>query len=281
MGRSRVLQGGDENATINRLFWHAGNPLTTKRDKGSAISRVLEIIELVSNAEAPLSPADIAHGLDIPKPSVHRLLAQLKQDGFLQMNLRGLWEPGNRLYQLSMGVWHADRFKTSRQAIMQRLADAVQETCGISIPNGLEMVYYDRVQANWPLQIYLPEGSHTPVWCTSSGKLYLASLSKAKRQTVLASLPIKAMTRNTITDLDALNAELDRIAKTGIGTDDEEFIDGMVACSVPIKDGRGKLVACLYVHAPKLRLSLDGLLAFAPQLRQAAADLSRLDDTEI
>lgn len=255
--------------------------MTTKRDKGSAINRVLEIIELVANAQSPLSPADISHALAIPKPSVHRLLAQLKQDDFLQINLRGLWEPGNRLYQLSMGVWHAERFKNARQAIMHRLASEVHETCGISIPQGLEMVYYDRVQANWPLQIYLPEGSHTPVWCTSSGKLYLASLTKAKRQKVLEALPITAMTRNTITDLDALNQELDRIAKSGIGTDNEEFIDGMVACSVPIKDGQGRLVACLYVHAPSLRVSFDKLLEFVPHLQQAAAELAKLDDSEI
>ena len=60
-----------------------------------------------------------------------------------------------------------------------------------------------------------------------------------------------------------------------IGTDNEEFIAGMVACSVPIQRA-GTIIACLYVHAPTIRKSLDDLLAFEPLLRKAADDLSKL-----
>ena len=56
--------------------------ISVKRSKGSSINRVLEIIELVSISERPLSPADLAISLDIPKPSIHRLLQQLEADGF-------------------------------------------------------------------------------------------------------------------------------------------------------------------------------------------------------
>jgi hypothetical protein len=48
------------------------------REKGSSISRVMEIIEAVAKAERPLSPADLSFQLDIPKPSVHRLANQLQ-----------------------------------------------------------------------------------------------------------------------------------------------------------------------------------------------------------
>ena len=53
-------------------------------EKGSAISRAMAIIEAIAKAERPLSPADLSHQLGIPKPSVHRLLSQLEDEGYVQ-----------------------------------------------------------------------------------------------------------------------------------------------------------------------------------------------------
>ena len=77
---------------------------TNGREKGSAIARVMVIIEAVAKAERPLSPADLAIFLDIPKPSIHRLLNQLEDDGFLQTNMRGLIIPGSRMHGVA---WEA------------------------------------------------------------------------------------------------------------------------------------------------------------------------------
>ena len=138
------------------------------------------------------------------------------------------------------------------------------------------MIYYDRVQTNWPLRIYLPVGSHTPAWCTASGKLYLSSLPKERRQRIIAKLSLDKLARNTLTETDLLESELLKIQANDLGIDNEEFVDGMVACAVPIKDEDGKLFACLFTHAPVIRKSLDELLAFESVLRQAAIELGDL-----
>ncbi len=249
---------------------------TQRREKGSSITRVLEIIEAVSRAERPLSPADLAYQLDIPKPSIHRLLQQLEASGYLQTNMRGLLVPADRLHDIALGVLYASRFKALRQAILKNLADKVGETCGIAIPDGMEMIYYDRVQTNWPLQVHLPVGSRTPVWCTASGKLYLSSMSKERLQRILNNLPLEKRARNTLIDRQALEAALVEIADKERGIDNEEFVDGMVAVAVPIRDKDGRLFASLFTHAPVLRKSLDELLEFEPLLRQAATELGEL-----
>lgn len=249
---------------------------TQHREKGSSIARVLEIIEAVSSADRPLSPADLALQLGIPKPSVHRLLQQLETDGFLQTNMRGLLVPADRLQSIALGILYASRFKAQRQAILKKLAGEIGETCGISIPDGTEMIYYDRIQTNWPLQVHLPIGSHTPVWCTASGKLYLSSLAKDQRQRILKNLPLEKHTRNTLINPKQLETALADIAELERGIDNEEFVDGMVAVSVPIKDKHGRLFACLFTHAPILRKSLDELLQYEPLLRAAAEELGDL-----
>ena len=248
------------------------------REKGSAVSRVMQIIEAVSKAERPLSPADLAIFLHIPKPSIHRLLKQLEDDGFVQTTLRGLIIPGIRMHGVAWGVLHTERFSAARRAILEQLTQQIGETCGIAIPKGTEMVYYDRVQSDWPLQLNLQVGSHTPAWCTASGKLYLSSLPKQRRHKIISHLPLRQYARNTIVDAQALEAELVAIKNRKISTDNEEFVDGMVGCSVPILDSDNNLCACLFSHAPVLRKSLDQLIGYSDLLWTAAVELGSLID---
>lgn len=246
------------------------------KEKGSSITRVLEIIETVSKAERPMSPADLAYQLDIPKPSIHRLLNQLEGENFLQLNMRGLVVPGNRMQGIALGVLYNNRFKAVRQAILTKLTEQVGETCGISIPNGADMIYYDRVQNASPIQVHLPIGSHAPICATASGKLYLSTLENARCKKIIQNLPLQQYARNTLVNIDHLQASIKQIQETGIATDDEEFIDGMVAVAVPINDSQGNLFACLFSHAPVIRKSLTQLLTFTPALQQAALELSEL-----
>ncbi|WP_397452559.1 IclR family transcriptional regulator [Pseudomonas sp. NA-150] len=246
------------------------------RNKGSSITRVMEIIEAVAQASSAPSPADLAFMLDIPKPSLHRLLQQIQAEGFLQTNLRGAIVPSERLHHIAMGVIYASRYKAQRQAILRQLAEELDETCGIAMPDGIDMVYHDRVQSSWPLQLHLPVGTHVPMWCTASGKLYLSTFSESRRRQIIESLSLKRMARNTLTQAEALEAQLKAIRKSELAVDNEEFVDGMVACAVPIKDRSGRLFACLYTHAPTIRKSLEELLALEPQLRRAASRLGEL-----
>ncbi|MCT2530655.1 IclR family transcriptional regulator [SAR92 clade bacterium H921] len=252
--------------------------ITASREKGSSITRVMEIIEAVAKADRPMSPADLSFELDIPKPSIHRLLNQLEGNGYIQTSLRGLIMPGNRLHSMALGILYSSKFKAVRQAILTKLTDEIGETCGIAIPNGTEMIYYDRVQTDWPLQLHLQVGSHTPTWCTASGKLYLSSLTKDRRLTIINKLPLSQYTRNTITDPQILESELVAIKSSKVGTDNEEFAEGMVACAVPVLDDRGKLLACLFTHAPVIRKTLPELLNYLPMLSSAAEQLGRLVD---
>ncbi|MFQ3236556.1 MAG: IclR family acetate operon transcriptional repressor [Paraglaciecola sp.] len=251
---------------------------TSLKEKGSAVTRVMQIIEAVSKAARPMSPADLAIFLDIPKPSIHRLLNQLEDDGFVQATMRGLIIPAARMHGVAWGVLHSERFSASRRAILEQLTKHTGETCGIAIPKGTEMVYYDRVQSDWPLQLNLNVGSRTPAWCTASGKLYLSSLPKQRRQKIISHLPLRQYARNTIVDAQALEAELVAIKNRKISTDNEEFVDGMVACGVAVLDHDNKLCACLFIHAPVLRKSLKQLMGYSDILHAAALELGSLID---
>ncbi len=137
------------------------------------------------------------------------------------------------------------------------------------------MLYVDRVETHWPLRLQFAIGSRVPLYCTASGKLYLSTLPQSQRRRVLARIDFEAHTPNTITDVDALETALDKVREEEIGTDNEEFLNGMVAVAVPVKDSRGRLCATIATQAPIQRMDLDAARSYIPNLRRAAAALSR------
>ncbi len=114
------------------------------------------------------------------------------------------------------------------------------------------------------------------MWCTATGKLYLSQLSAQKRAKMLQQLSLDKYTNNTFTDINKLNTELDAIAESGIGVDNEEYISGTFSVSVPILDKKSRYVASLFVNAPIIRVTLDELLTYVPRLRIAAQDIQNL-----
>ena len=92
----------------------------------------------------------------------------------------------------------------------------------------------------------------------------------------LGARTLEEHTAKTITDIAALKRELSKTRKRGYSTDDEEFMDNMVAIAVPILDDQGRLVSTLSAHAPMQRHDLDALVANLDMLKGAAQQLSEL-----
>ena len=84
------------------------------------------------------------------------------------------------------------------------------------------------------------------------------------------------LTEKTITDPDLLKTELEGIRARGYATDDEEFMEGMTAIAVPVRDSRGRLLSTLSFHAPEQRKTIDDLVEVLVPLRETAAQLAEL-----
>ena len=247
-------------------------------EKSSAALRALSILETVAGSSTPMTATEINHVLGLPKPTIHRLCLMLENEGYLQPRLDGRgYLPGKRLSTLAIGVFNNnDHWRSERHAILQHLSDDLDETCNISIPDGSEMVYFDRVETHWPLRIQLNKNDRVPMYCTASGKLFLNHLPSSKRSRLIAKLNFEQFTPNTITESEALKTELNRLAAEDIGVDNEEFMQGMVAVAVPLKDHHGHFYGALAVHAPSARMSLAKAYECIPRLREAATELVEL-----
>ena len=246
-----------------------------KENSSSALVRGFALMERIVSADKPISSADLATQLDLPKPTVHRLAQQLEEEGILQRepsSKRFMAAP--RLRDFALATLSNSALGATRHAILQALSDEIEETCNCTILDGQELVHFDRVEANWPYRIHLPVGSRHPLHCTASGKLFLAQMKPAQRRRLINSVPLKSFTERTITDPELLERELRTIHATGVGVDNEEYIRGLNALAVPVIDRSGQMCFALAVHAPTVRRSLDELRQYLPLLRRGAAALS-------
>ena len=152
-----------------------------KRERGSTIERVLDILDTVAASTKPLSATEINEALNLPKATAHRLCAKLEARGYLLKRIDGKsYQAGNRLFDVAVGVLANSRFGATRHAILTELSEKVGGTCNIAYPDGLYMAYSDRVETKAPLRLQFPIGMRVPLHCTASGKLYLSTLPKSR-----------------------------------------------------------------------------------------------------
>ena len=225
----------------------------------------------------PMTPTAANEVLGLPKPTVHRLFHRLEQEGFLQRDIDGRsYSAGQRLRKMAVNVMSSSRARAVRLAVLNALAADVGETCNIAMPDREGMIYLDRVETKWPLRIQFPVGTTVPFHCTASGKMYLASLAPRLLTKLLSASVLVQHTDKTLTDSKDLQEELDIVRRRGFSTDNEEFMDGMVALAVPVSDDHGRLIATLSVHAPDQRGNVQELQKHLERLQAAATDLSDL-----
>lgn len=243
-------------------------------EQGRSI-RVIAVLEEVARAEVPLTANEIAERTDLPKATIYRLCDQLLENGLLRRQISGRgFTCGPALIGLSTSV-HANQLQYgARRAVLERVARSIGETCNLAVPERSGMIYWDRVETEWPLRLQLPVGTTVPFHATASGKLYLAMMPQARRSHFLDELVLTPTTKNTLTDRLALEARLDEIAANGYSEDNEEFIDDMVAIAVPVFDAAGRFVAAIATHGPSVRMTPEIARSYLPQLKDAALRLA-------
>ena len=247
--------------------------MARKIDRDSPLLRTLALLERIAAAEAPISLADATAGTGLPKPTVYRMLSTLEDAGLVTREPDGRRiGAGPRLTRLALDTLRNGTAKGPRRVILQRLVAEIAETCNLTMLEGGEVVYLDRVESSWPLRMTLSPGSRVPLHCTASGKLLLALLPAARRRRIVDTLPLPRFTDHTIVDRRRFAEALARVRRDMLATDDEEYLTGLVCVAVPVALG-GRVVASVAVHAPVARMPLAAALRHVPALRRAAAAL--------
>lgn len=229
------------------------------------------VLEIVAESSSPTSIPEVIRRTGLTKPTAHRVVNMLAEMGFLERDQSdsGFIE-GPSLVSLAHRTLVASAPRSLRRAILQEVGTQTGETCNYGVLSGAEVTYLDRIEAKWPLGLRFEAGSRVPAHCTAIGKLMLSKLPQADLDSILNIMPLSPYTAHTMTDKDALRDAIDRIRQDDIGTDNQEFMHGVVCVAVPIIGRTGRCFGGLAVSAPEARVTLNEMLGMVPRMREAA-----------
>ncbi len=240
-----------------------------------AMGKAFTLLEHVARSPEPVTLSELVRLSGLTKPTAHRIVTTLADQGFIERDpVRRAYVEGPRLVRLALDALASSAPRNLRHAVLRSVSETAGETCNFGVLAGSEVIYLDRVEAKWPLGLRLEAGSRVPAHCTAIGKLLLALLPEEERARTLAVMPLARYTSRSITDAVRLEAHLASIREAGVGTDEQEFIDGVVCVSVPVVTGGGKVIGAIAISAPHARVDLAELRRHVPAMRKAATRLA-------
>lgn len=236
----------------------------------SAVLRALVLLEQVAALGDAATLEEISVIARLPKPTIYRILRLLSGASWLsRQSVTKRYSPGARLHALAVQVSIHSPLHAERHVILEQLVRELGETCNLTMLDGGDVVYVDRVETSSPVRLHMEAGSRVPLHCTASGKLFLSKMPRERALRLLGP-GLKRYTARTTTDARRLLKELERIRKEGVSVDEGEYLEGSVCLAVPVMDKEQRYLAAVAVHGPSPRLNLHRVRSFVPRLRQAA-----------
>jgi IclR family acetate operon transcriptional repressor len=233
-----------------------------------SIIRAADLLELVRSAEGEgISLRDLARQAGLPKPSVFRIMRTLESVSLVErISGSDRFKVGIRCFELGHAYLHQTSLKAEALPILKRLVAATRETVHLAVlDDEFRVVYLEKLDSPRAVGIMMSRvGGTAPAHCTGLGKAMLACLDDEGLRAMAERGLLKRYTRNTITDLEVLKAELDEIRGKGFALDREEHEVGVRCVAAWVARREGEPPAAISIAGPANRLpegKLRGQLA--------------------
>lgn len=248
------------------------------RQTVQSVERTFDVLEALAAARQPIPISELSQKLGLHISTVHRLLGTLIERGYARQDESGgRYGVGPRLLELAGGLNEQVDLRQEAHPFLEQLASQVGETANLSVRSGNNLVYIDQVQSARLVRMFTRVGSSAPLYCTGSGKLFLAYSGNFEPDLnrYLLETRLEPHTPATITTPQVLRDELRRIRERGYSFDNEEMEEGVVCVAAPVFDRESQLIAAISVSGPTGRMLSSDTGRIIEPVRQSAAQISR------
>lgn len=249
--------------------------------KMNPLSKVFAILEtVVAMQETGATYSDILAALSLPKSTVHRLLKDLTEIGYITFNAETKRYYGSlKLARLGAEVISNFQLRKHVRPFLIDLHKKTEHTSNLGILDGSTGVFLDKVEAkDFGIKLFSELGKTFPLHCTGLGKVFLA-YSAASIVDKLLENPLEAITEKTITDPDKLREELARVREQGYALDDEEITRGILCVAAPVFSFDKSLVAAVSIAFPAyiekdrgIEREIDAIKHYSKKISQSLGD---------
>jgi DNA-binding IclR family transcriptional regulator len=251
----------------------AGMEPTGKSPTIQVLERTFALLDVLALHQDPVSLKTLSEQSGLHPSTAHRILNDLTIGRFVDRPEAGSYRLGMRLLELGNLVKARLDVRDAALGPMRDLHKLTLQPVNLSMRQGDEIIYIERAYSERSgMQVVRAIGGRAPLHLTSVGKLFLAQDDAQRVRAYATRTGLAGHTRNSITDLAALERELAKVQRAGTARDNEELELGVRCMAAGIVDDQGKLIAGLSISAPADRLDegwLDRLKATALQISAA------------
>lgn len=249
--------------------WHD----KTDQNVIKSLDRAIEVFEYLSRSQGKTLSA-LAQELDESPATVYRILVTLGGKGLVEFDAdEQLWHIGPKAFVIGARFLRRTSLVERARPIMRRLMEATGETANLGVEREGGVLFLSQVETHASIRAFFPPGTMSPMHASGIGKALLAQMDD-DRLAKLLSGKLQSFTPRTITDPDALRADLTAIRRAGFALDDEERNEGMRCIAAAVFDATGEAVAGISVSGPTSRLGPEVVAAFSPLVTLAARQLT-------
>ena len=138
------------------------------------IARVSRLLDNLAAHDGPLNLKALADATGLHPSTAFRILASLIEHGFVERSTAGHYWLGAKLLRLGNRVRGQLDLRREARSIMERLRDRTGEAVNLSVREGDEVVYVERVTTPRIMRVEQVIGGRAPLHVTAAGKLFLA-----------------------------------------------------------------------------------------------------------
>jgi DNA-binding IclR family transcriptional regulator len=241
-----------------------------------ALERAIDVIDLLAAHDRDLAFTEIKNALNIPKPSLARILGVLAERGLVtRTDERGLYRLGMQFLYLGGRLESKLRLRYVARPHMEELALKTGKTIELSTLDRDQLILIDQIEGDEGVRLFTRIGSAYPYFhAIGAGKIYLAHREPGKRNEALQKIGLPMITKHTITDAERLEKELSDIRANGFAFEDQELRVGVRRVVAPIYDSHAKIAGCIGIASPIFSFAYEDKRELAGLVKGAAVRIS-------
>jgi DNA-binding IclR family transcriptional regulator len=236
------------------------------------IDRMMSLLNILATHVEPIGLKQLAAQTALHPSSAHRILGVMVEKGLAERVDHGNYQLGIKWLELGNLVKARLNVRQVALPFMQKLCDELGETVNLTLRQGDEIVYVERVAADTAMmRVVQVVGARAPLHITAVGKIFLSQDGNAACAAYAKRAGLRAYTENTITSAAKLKKQVEQAERDGFALDEEEAERGVCCIGAGIRDSNGRIIAGLSLSAPADRIKF----AWADRVKQCAQEISR------
>lgn len=244
------------------------------RTQVQSFTRGLDVIRSFSGHRPRQSLTEVSEATGLARATARRFLHTLVSIGYAGTDGREFWLTP-RILDLGFSYLSSQPLTSIAQPRLEQLSRTVGESSSLSVLDGTDIVYVNRVAVRRIMTVDITLGTRFPAYATSMGRVVLAGMTPDELDGYFDHADIKKLTPSSVTSRSQLQKAIGTVRDQGWCIVDQELEPGLRSVAAPVRDATGRTIAAVNISTQTAVHSLDTVhRTFLPAVIATAQEIS-------